>query len=73
MHRNVPLIQQDASFDHAFLKMQECRFPGLGVVNRAGTLVGLITPEAIGEMMMIFSLTSRGLTPSWRQDKTTVA
>jgi Zn-dependent protease/CBS domain-containing protein len=66
MHRQIPVIQHDSSFDEAFRRMQECECPGLGVLNRDGQLVGLITPEAIGEMMMVLSLSPRESTPSWR-------
>jgi CBS domain-containing protein len=67
MHQNIPVVQHDASFDQAFQKMQECQCPGLGVVDREGKLIGLITPEAVGEMMMVLSLSPRGTQPSWRQ------
>jgi hypothetical protein len=33
--------------------MQEKRLPAVGVNDGAGRLIGLITPENIGEMMMI--------------------
>ena len=66
MHREVPLVRHNASFDQAFRMMEECRCPGLGVVNQSGKLVGLITPEAIGEMVMIRSVLPHNGEPSWR-------
>jgi stage IV sporulation protein FB len=73
MHRDVPVVQHNASFDQAFRLMQECHCPGLGVVNGEGRLVGLITPEAISEMMMIWSVMPRDGKPSWRQDQSAIA
>lgn len=66
MHPDVPVVRENASFEQAFRLMQDCRCPGLGVVNQAGVLIGLITPEAIGEMMMIRSVLPRNGAPSWR-------
>jgi Zn-dependent protease/CBS domain-containing protein len=68
MHRDVPVAPYDASFDQAFRMMQECHCPGIGVVNREGALVGLLTPEAVGEMMMIRSVLPQDALPSWRRD-----
>lgn len=73
MHREIPLVQHNASFDEAFRLMQECECPGLGVVNGEGRLVGLITPEAIGEMMMIRSVLARDGAPSWRKEESEAA
>jgi stage IV sporulation protein FB len=73
MHRDVHLVQHNASFDVAFRHMQECQCPALGVVNGEGQLIGLITPEAISEMMMIRSVMPRDGKPSWRQDQSAKA
>lgn len=73
MHREVPLVQYNASFDEAFRIMQECQCPGLGVVNGEGRLVGLITPEAISEMIMIRSVLPRDGSPSWRKEEAAAA
>lgn len=35
--------------------MQENKFPAVGVTNEAMRLVGLITPENVGEMMMVLA------------------
>src|SRR4029079_16816242 len=53
MHANVPIVKYNASFEHAFRVMQECECPGVGVVGNDGRLVGLLTPETVGEMLMI--------------------
>lgn len=67
MHREVPVVHHAASFDEAFRRMQECQCPGLGVVDGRGQLVGLVTPESVGEMMMVRSVLPRDRAPSWRQ------
>jgi hypothetical protein len=42
-------------FDRAFALMQQCRCPALPVLDSAGRLVGLFTPENVGEMIMVQS------------------
>jgi stage IV sporulation protein FB len=66
MHRDIPVVRQNEGLDRAFKLMQDCQCPGLGVVDGDGRLVGLITPEAVGEMLMISSVLPRDATPSWR-------
>jgi hypothetical protein len=39
--------------------MQEKRLPAVGVNDGAGRLIGLITPENIGEMMMMMIQAAR--------------
>ena len=46
--------------------MQENAIPALPVVDRLGRLLGLITPENIGELMMMSSLLPKGGQPAWR-------
>jgi Zn-dependent protease/CBS domain-containing protein len=60
MHSDVPTVQNSASFDEAFRLMQECGCPGVGVLDAAGRLVGLLTPENVGEMMMVRAALARG-------------
>lgn len=73
MHREVFLVQHNASFDEAFRLMQDCQCPGLGVVNGEGRLVGLITPEAISEMIVIRSVLPRDGKLSWRKEESPAA
>jgi len=73
MHPNIPVVKYSASFDQAFRMMQDCQCPGLGVVGADGRLVGLVTPETIGEMMMMRSLLPRDGKPSWRRNESTAA
>jgi len=73
MHANVPIVKHNASFDHAFRVMLECQCPVVGVVGNDGRLVGLLTPETVGEMLMIQSLVPRDGKPSWRRNEASAA
>jgi CBS domain-containing protein len=67
MQRDLPVLQADEPFDKAFQLMQQSAFPALPVVDRRlGRLRGLITPENIGELMMVSALLPRGVQPVWR-------
>ncbi len=55
MRVNVPCVHQTMPFDRAFAIMQESQCPALPVLNSAGKLVGLFTPENVGELMMVHS------------------
>jgi Zn-dependent protease/CBS domain-containing protein len=56
MRRGVPVVQEGASLEEAFQLMQESNSPALPVVGRWRRLVGLLTLENIGELMMIRSV-----------------
>jgi stage IV sporulation protein FB len=62
MHPDVPTVHNSASFDEAFRLMQECGCPGVGVIDASGRLVGLLTPENVGEMMMVRTALARKTT-----------
>ena len=66
MQRDLPVVQADEPFDKAFHLMQQSAFPALPVVDRFGRLRGLITPENIGELMMVSALLPKGAQPAWR-------
>ncbi|MDW8344502.1 MAG: site-2 protease family protein [Verrucomicrobiae bacterium] len=66
MRTRVPKVPAWAPFEEAFRLMQECECPAVAVTDGWGRLVGLITPENIGEMMMIQTVLPRGGTPAWR-------
>ena len=55
MRADIPTVPQSMLFDRAFAVMQECRCPALPVLDSAGRLVGLFTPENVGEMIMVQS------------------
>mgnify|MGYP001237845052 CR=1 FL=1 len=54
-------------FEVAFRLMQENACPALPVVDGSGRLVGLVTTENIGELMMVRSILRDGDRPSWRR------
>ncbi len=60
MQRDVPSVLPDVPFESAFAQMQAAKFPALPVVNRAGTLVGLLTPENVGELLMVQAVLPKG-------------
>jgi Zn-dependent protease/CBS domain-containing protein len=66
MQRDLPTVRADEPFDKAFQLMQESAFPALPVVDRFGRLRGLITPENIGELMMVSTLLPKTGRPAWR-------
>lgn len=67
MHRGLPIVRRGDAFDAAFRQMQECACPALPVVDEMGRFVGLITPENIGELMMVQSLRPKDGRPVWRR------
>jgi Zn-dependent protease/CBS domain-containing protein len=66
MRRDLPRVHPLDPFDTAFQQMQECGCPALPVVDSTGRLTGLITPENVGELMVVHSLRLRGRPPAWR-------
>jgi Zn-dependent protease/CBS domain-containing protein len=53
MRPDVPLLHHRQPLDEALRAMQEGRHPAVGIVDAEGRLVGLITPENVGELMMV--------------------
>jgi Zn-dependent protease/CBS domain-containing protein len=66
MRRDLPVVSSYDPFEEAFRQMQDCGCPALPVVDRAGRFVGLITPENVGELMLVRSLRPAGGRPAWR-------
>lgn len=67
MQSGVPTISADAPLERAMWQMQQCACPALAVVDRWGQIVGLISPESVGEFMMIHSILPRGTPLSWQK------
>lgn len=67
MHKDVPTIPQTAPLEKALAAMQECACPALAVVDRSGRMVGMVTPENVGELMLMHSVLKRGESPAWRR------
>jgi len=59
MHRDIPTVHLHDSFEKAFQTMNSCNCPALPVLDSSGQLVGLITPENLGELFMVNSAISR--------------
>ncbi|HSK39275.1 MAG TPA: site-2 protease family protein, partial [Arenibaculum sp.] len=53
MRSDIPVVAQRGSLDEAMRLLQQNRLPAVGVVDGEGRLTGLVTPENVGEMMMI--------------------
>jgi len=66
MRRDLPVVSAHDPFNEAFREMQQCGCPALPVVDRLGRFVGLITPENVGEMMLVRSLRPASGRPAWR-------
>jgi stage IV sporulation protein FB len=55
MRSDIPAIHHRQPLEKALQLMQESRMPAIGVTDSTSRLVGLITPENVGEMMMVLS------------------
>jgi CBS domain-containing protein len=53
MTRDVPTVNNRRCLDEAFRLLQEKSAPAVAVVDASGKLVGLVTSETIGQMMML--------------------
>jgi len=53
MRTDIPVIGPRQSLNDALRPMQERRLPAIGIADEVGRLLGLVTPENIGEMMMV--------------------
>jgi Zn-dependent protease/CBS domain-containing protein len=53
MATTVPTIAQRRCLDEAFRMLQEKSAPAVAVVDATGRLVGLVTSETVGEMLML--------------------
>jgi len=59
MRVNVPSVHHTMLFDRAFALLQESGFPALPVVDSAGRLVGLFTPENVSELLLVKNALAR--------------
>lgn len=56
----VPTVGHRACLDEAFQILQEKAAPAVGVIDADGRLVGLVTSETIGEMLMVRDALPKG-------------
>jgi Zn-dependent protease/CBS domain-containing protein len=61
MATTVPTIAQRRCLDEAFRMLQEKSAPAVAVVDGTGRLVGLVTSETVGEMMMLHEALPAGV------------
>lgn len=53
MQRDIPLLQARQCLAEAMEALQHSGAPAVGVTDPLGRLVGLVTPETVGELMMV--------------------
>jgi stage IV sporulation protein FB len=53
MTTDVPTVGARSCLEDAFRILQEKNAPAVGIVDSTGRLVGLITSETVGEMLMV--------------------
>jgi len=61
MARDVPSIGWREPLERGLARLNETRAPALFVLGDDGRLIGLLTPENVGELMMV-----RSVRPEWR-------
>jgi len=62
MSSAVPSIGQRQCLEEAFRTLQEKSAPAVAVVDMSGRLVGLVTSETVGEMLMLHQAMPKGVT-----------
>ncbi len=67
MQSGIPVVRPEDVLHEAFLRMQRCACPALPVVDRYGRIVGMLTTDNVGELVMIHSVLKRGERPTWRR------
>ena len=60
MTKDIPIISHRACLEEAIRLLQEKQAPAVGVIDAGGKLVGLITSETIGEMLMVREALPKG-------------
>ena len=53
MRRDIPVLNHRQPLDEAMRTMREGGHPAVGIADADGKLVGLVTPENVGELMMV--------------------
>jgi CBS domain-containing protein len=57
----LPTVGHRSCLDEAFRLLQEKRAPAVGVVDASGKLIGLVTSETVGQMLMLHKSMPRGV------------
>ena len=61
MTGGIPTLNKSRCLDEAFRLLQEKSVPAVGIVDMPGRLVGLVTSETIGEMLMLHQAMPTGM------------
>jgi stage IV sporulation protein FB len=61
MTTDVPTVGHRSWLEDAFRTLQDKAAPAVGIVDAAGRLVGLITSETVGEMLMVQHALPKGV------------
>ena len=62
MNPTLPTVSQRSCLDEALRLLQQKSAPAVAVVDPAGRLVGLVTAETVGEMLMLRQALPKGVT-----------
>lgn len=65
MQADIPTIDARARLDAALTLITQSRAPAIGVTDGAGLLVGLLTPENVGELMVVHASRPARPTTPW--------
>jgi Zn-dependent protease/CBS domain-containing protein len=63
MRADIPLVRDRQSLEDALRALHGSGAPAVGVTDAAGRLLGLVTPENVGEMMMVEAARPAGRRP----------
>ncbi|ABS67232.1 site-2 protease family protein [Xanthobacter versatilis] len=67
MQADIPVVEARSKLDAALKLITSAQAPAVGVVDGSGKLVGLLTPENVGELMMLHAARpERGAHPTQR-------
>jgi Zn-dependent protease/CBS domain-containing protein len=61
MTASIPTVEHRYCLEDAFRLLQEKSTPAVGVVDSSGRLVGLVTSETVGEMLMVHEALPKGV------------
>jgi stage IV sporulation protein FB len=61
MSSALPTVGHRRTLDEAFRLLQEKSVPAVAVVDASGRLVGLVTSETVGEMLMLGEVMPKGV------------
>ena len=53
MTTEIPMLDRSRTLDEAFALLRNKSAPAVAIVDAAGRLIGLITSETVGEMLMV--------------------